>query len=160
MPKQAPAMKKRAVRGSKTGRPIMALLDLLGRRWTLRIMWELREGPLGFRALQQHCDNMSSSVLRQRLTEMLAAHLVVQQPDKAYALTELGDGVYAPDGSGKLHKGSPVRASNALNKRSGVPPANRMSPPVTRSGDQSSDLKLCCQTRLPVFRSQACSSPR
>ena len=38
-----PAMKKTAVRGSRTGRPIMALLDLLGRRWTLRIIWELRE---------------------------------------------------------------------------------------------------------------------
>ena len=33
----------RRVRGSATGRPIMALLDLLGRRMTLRILWELRE---------------------------------------------------------------------------------------------------------------------
>jgi DNA-binding HxlR family transcriptional regulator len=82
------------VRGSTTGRPLMAALDLFGRRWHLRIIWELREGPLGFRALQQHCDNMSSSVLRQRLTEMLTAHLVVQRPDKAYALTELGDGAF------------------------------------------------------------------
>ena len=32
------------VRGSTTGRPIMALLDLLGRRWVLRIVWELGEG--------------------------------------------------------------------------------------------------------------------
>ena len=43
MPKQGSAMKKRAVRGSRTGRPVMALLDLLGRRWSLRIIWELRE---------------------------------------------------------------------------------------------------------------------
>ena len=35
MPKQSAAVKKRAVRGSRTGRPIMALLDLLGRRWSL-----------------------------------------------------------------------------------------------------------------------------
>ena len=42
MPKQISAMKKHSVRGSRTGRPIMALLDLLGRRWTLRILWELR----------------------------------------------------------------------------------------------------------------------
>ena len=34
------------VRGSASGRPIMALLDLLGRRWALRILWELRDGPL------------------------------------------------------------------------------------------------------------------
>ena len=46
MPKQAPVMKKRSVRGSRTGRPIMALLDLLGRRWSLRIIWELREASL------------------------------------------------------------------------------------------------------------------
>jgi DNA-binding HxlR family transcriptional regulator len=43
MPKRAAAMTKRRVRGSRTGRPVMALLDLLGRRWTLRIVWELRE---------------------------------------------------------------------------------------------------------------------
>ena len=52
-----------AVRGSASGRPIMALLDLLGRRWALRVLWELREGPLQFRALQERCDGMSSSVL-------------------------------------------------------------------------------------------------
>ena len=40
------------VRGSTTGRPIMVLLDLLGRRWTLRIVWELREEPRRFRELQ------------------------------------------------------------------------------------------------------------
>ncbi|MET8040382.1 helix-turn-helix domain-containing protein [Micromonospora sp. NPDC005215] len=72
----------------------MAALDLFGRRWNLRIIWELRHGPVGFRALQQRCDNMSSSVLRQRLTELLDAHLVGQQPDTTYALTELGHGAY------------------------------------------------------------------
>ena len=40
------------VRGSRTGRPIMVLLDLLGRRWVLRIVWELREEPRRFRELQ------------------------------------------------------------------------------------------------------------
>ena len=34
----------RRVRGSRSGRPIMAALDLLGRRWALRILWELRDG--------------------------------------------------------------------------------------------------------------------
>jgi DNA-binding HxlR family transcriptional regulator len=82
------------VRGSTTGRPLMAALDLFGRRWNLRIVWELRDGAVGFRALQQRCDNMSSSVLRQRLTELIEAHLIEQRPDSAYALTELGHGVY------------------------------------------------------------------
>ncbi|GAA2097308.1 hypothetical protein GCM10009801_67550 [Streptomyces albiaxialis] len=78
------------VRGSATGRPMMAALDLFGRRWSLRILWELRAGPLGFRALQEHCDNASSSVLRQRLLELLDAALVAQEPGSRYALTPLG----------------------------------------------------------------------
>ena len=52
MPKQTSALKKPSVRGSKSGRAIMALLDLLGRRWTLRILWELREQALTSRALR------------------------------------------------------------------------------------------------------------
>ncbi|MEV0097305.1 helix-turn-helix domain-containing protein [Streptomyces sp. NPDC050738] len=80
----------RPVRGSTTGRPLMAALDLFGRRWSLRILWELRGGPLGFRPLQKQCDDMSSSVLRQRLTELLDAHVVHQLPDSRYELTPLG----------------------------------------------------------------------
>jgi DNA-binding HxlR family transcriptional regulator len=72
----------------------MAALDLFGRRWNLRIVWELRHGPVGFRALQQRCDDMSSSVLRQRLTELVDARIVAQEPDTAYALTDLGRGAY------------------------------------------------------------------
>jgi len=65
-----------AVRGSRSGRAIMALLDLLGRRWALRVVWELRGGPLVFRALQERCEGMSSSVLNQRLRELRAAGVV------------------------------------------------------------------------------------
>jgi DNA-binding HxlR family transcriptional regulator len=82
------------VRGSATGRPIMAALDLFGRRWSLRIIWELRDGELGFRPLRQRCDNMSSSVLSQRLTELLDARLLYQLPDSRYALTPLGHRAY------------------------------------------------------------------
>lgn len=80
----------RPVRGSTTGRPIMAALDLFGRRWILRIVWELREAPLGFRALQQRCDGMSSSVLQQRLDELREALLVDRDEQGAYQLTDLG----------------------------------------------------------------------
>ncbi|BCB75166.1 winged helix-turn-helix transcriptional regulator [Phytohabitans flavus] len=72
----------------------MAALDLFGRRWSLRIVWELQRGPLGFRALQQRCDNMSSSVLRQRLTDLATALVVEQHPDTTYALTPLGHDAY------------------------------------------------------------------
>ncbi len=71
----------------------MAALDLFGRRWTLRIVWELRDGDLGFRELQARCDDMSSSVLRQRVRELLAAGVVAQRPDGRYELTELGGDV-------------------------------------------------------------------
>ncbi|GHH79210.1 transcriptional regulator [Kitasatospora indigofera] len=81
----------RPVRGSTTGRPIMAALDLFGRRWSLRIVWELHQGPTGFRPLQQRCDGMSSSVLRQRLVELTEAGLVTQQDDSSYSLTALGE---------------------------------------------------------------------
>ena len=66
----------------------MVALDLLGRRWTLRVLWELRDGPLGFRELQARCDQMSSSVLRTRLVELVRAGLVEQRG--AYALTPIG----------------------------------------------------------------------
>jgi DNA-binding HxlR family transcriptional regulator len=59
MKRPLPARPGRPVRGSTTGRPVMALLDLLGRRWTLRVLWELRDGPVKFRELAQRADAMS-----------------------------------------------------------------------------------------------------
>jgi DNA-binding HxlR family transcriptional regulator len=85
----------RPVRGSTTGRPIMALLDLLGRRWVLRILWELRDGPLGFRALQSRCDGMSPSVLSQRLAELRDAGIVTQSDSGDYLLSDEGRTLYA-----------------------------------------------------------------
>jgi DNA-binding HxlR family transcriptional regulator len=84
----APAPGK-PVRGSTSGRAIMALLDLLGRRWTLRVIWELRDAPLVFRALQARCEGMSSSVLNQRLGELRAAG-IVQPGGRGYVLTAEG----------------------------------------------------------------------
>ena len=68
----------------------MALLDLLGRRWALRIGWELRDGAsLTFRELQQRCDRMSPSVLNDRLRELRAAG-VVERDGSGYRLTAEG----------------------------------------------------------------------
>lgn len=80
----------RGVRGSRTGRPIMAVLDLLGRRWMLRVLWQLRDGPLTFRALREQCDDVSPSVLNTRLAEMRDAGLVEARADEGYALTAEG----------------------------------------------------------------------
>jgi len=81
----------RPVRGSRTGRPIMALLDLMGRRWTLRILWELRHGPLTARALRAACDEASPTVLQARLAELRDAGLVDHAAGRGYALTALGE---------------------------------------------------------------------
>lgn len=78
------------VRGSTTGRPLMALLDLLGRRWALRVLWELRDGPQGARALLGRCEPMSSSVLYDRLRELAEAGLIERDEDGSYALTDIG----------------------------------------------------------------------
>ena len=80
----------RPVRGSTTGRPIMAALDLLGRRWALRVLWELRDGPCGARALGERCDGMSPSVLYERLRDLIDAGLVEKDDSGRYALTALG----------------------------------------------------------------------
>jgi DNA-binding HxlR family transcriptional regulator len=68
----------------------MAALDLLGRRWTLRVLWELRSEPLGFRELQRRCDGMSSSMLAERIGELVELRLVGRTDDGRYALTPLG----------------------------------------------------------------------
>lgn len=81
----------RRVRGSRSGRPVMALLDLLGRRWTLRVLWELRAGPLTFRALRDACEQVSPSVLNARLGELREAGLVELRDGEGYAPTALAE---------------------------------------------------------------------
>ena len=68
----------------------MAALDLLGRRWSLRMLWELRDGPLGARSLRERCDGMSPSVLYDRLGELTGAGLIVQRDDQSYELSAMG----------------------------------------------------------------------
>jgi DNA-binding HxlR family transcriptional regulator len=78
----------RRVRGSRSGKPIMAFLDLMGRRWALRILWEIKGGPRRFRALQAVC-GASPSVINQRLNELKAWNLVALNED-GYSLTPSG----------------------------------------------------------------------
>jgi len=68
----------------------MAALDLLGRRWALRVLWELRDGnPASFRELRERCDSMSTSVLNQRLAELRDAGLI-EVGEGGYRLTDAG----------------------------------------------------------------------
>jgi DNA-binding HxlR family transcriptional regulator len=69
---------------------MLALLDLLGRRWALRVLWELRAEPASFQALQRRCDSMSTSVLSQRLGELRDAQLIEKDQDGCYTLSEPG----------------------------------------------------------------------
>lgn len=79
------------VRGSKSGRPIMVLLDLLGRRWALRIIWELTlKSPSSFRALQKECGNISPTVLNKRLAELRKAGIIELLEGGGYVITEKG----------------------------------------------------------------------
>jgi DNA-binding HxlR family transcriptional regulator len=68
----------------------MALMDLLGRRWTLRVIWELRAGRLTFRALQEACGGVSPTVLNERLRELRESGLVDSAGALGYGLTALG----------------------------------------------------------------------
>lgn len=69
----------------------MAALDLLGRRWALRVLWELREGAQSFRALRERCDGVSPTVLNQRLAELRESGLIAHEPGSGYSLTPLGE---------------------------------------------------------------------
>ena len=60
----------------------MALLDLLGRRWTLRILWELRDSALTSRALREACDDASPTVLQARLADLRQAGFVELVPER------------------------------------------------------------------------------
>jgi DNA-binding HxlR family transcriptional regulator len=76
------------VRGSRTGRPIMVALDLLGRRAALRVLWELRGEPLTFRALQEAATT-NPALLNTRLKELRDARLVAHG-EGGYQLTADG----------------------------------------------------------------------
>jgi len=77
------------VRGSGTGRPIMVLMDVLGQRWVLRILWELSEERLKFRQLQDRCDKVSPTVLNRRLKELRELRLI-DHNSNGFGLTDQG----------------------------------------------------------------------
>ena len=73
----------------------MVLLDLLGRRMALRVLWELslaRE-PLTFRALQTAAET-NPSVLNSRLKELRAAS-IVEHSGAGYRLSPTGGALVA-----------------------------------------------------------------
>ena len=85
------------VRGSQTGQPIMVLFDVLGKRWTLRILWELRDSRLTFRQLQQQCEDVSPTLLNSRLKELRELNLL-DHNEKGYGYTSWGRKLAGPLG--------------------------------------------------------------
>jgi DNA-binding HxlR family transcriptional regulator len=73
----------------------MALLDLLGRRMALRILWELSlaEGALTFRGLQAAAQT-NPSVLNKRLKELRDGRLVAHSGE-GYELSSTGNELLA-----------------------------------------------------------------
>lgn len=71
----------------------MVALDVLGRRGALRILWELRDAPLTFRALQAAAE-MNPSSLNTRLKELRGLR-IVENATEGYQLTADGAALMA-----------------------------------------------------------------
>jgi DNA-binding HxlR family transcriptional regulator len=70
-------------------RRVHHIFDLLGRRWNLRIPWELRRSTLTFSELRRRL-GVSPSVLTERLEELMDAGIVERDPSRRYRLSGRG----------------------------------------------------------------------
>jgi DNA-binding HxlR family transcriptional regulator len=70
-------------------RPMLMVLDLLGRRWALRLLWELRRDAVSFSDLRKRTE-ISPSVLSARLADLSAAGIVERERSRRYRLTGRG----------------------------------------------------------------------
>ena len=70
-------------------RPVSSVFDLLGRRWSMRIVWELRRDALSFNELRERL-GVSPSVLSERLRELGEAALIDRDPGRRYRLSGRG----------------------------------------------------------------------
>ncbi|HSD11169.1 MAG TPA: helix-turn-helix domain-containing protein [Candidatus Binatia bacterium] len=79
-----------SARGVGSGRRLTSVLEFLGRRWMLRVLWELGDDSLTFRVLRARCDGISPSVLNRRISELREAGIVEPRSTGGYRLTEEG----------------------------------------------------------------------
>ena len=82
------------VRGSKTGVPIMALFDLMGRTWAMGVLWQMQNGPFTFRELQDKCESISPTILNSRIKDLRDADLA-ERTLEGYRLTPRGEKLIA-----------------------------------------------------------------
>lgn len=88
------AQRVQNLRKTPTSSSMARALALTGQRWALRIVWELRVGPLSFRALQAACGHISPSVLQHRLHELRGVGVVESIPRLGYRLTASGEQLF------------------------------------------------------------------
>ncbi|ANO51536.1 winged helix-turn-helix transcriptional regulator [Woeseia oceani] len=81
-------------RRQPTPAAFVVLSDLLGRRWALRVIWELRGGALTFRALQAACGRISPSVLQARIHELSRLGIIERIPRLGYRLSASGEQLF------------------------------------------------------------------
>jgi DNA-binding HxlR family transcriptional regulator len=70
-------------------RPVEDTLELLGRRWALRLIWELRRDTVSFSELRSR-SGISPSVLSERLRELLEADVIERDRARRYRLSGSG----------------------------------------------------------------------
>jgi DNA-binding HxlR family transcriptional regulator len=70
-------------------RAIAGALELLGRRWALRIVWELRRDAVSFNELRERV-GISPSVLSSRLAELSKADVIERDHSRRYRLSGHG----------------------------------------------------------------------
>ena len=81
------------VRGSQSGKPIMALFDLIGRNWAMNIIWYLKENQKSFSELEKVCTGISPTTLNTRLKELQKTFIVIKVVD-GYKLTDMGEELF------------------------------------------------------------------
>jgi DNA-binding HxlR family transcriptional regulator len=67
-------------------RPMATVLDQLGRRWSLRLIWELRRDTVSFSELRERT-GVSPSMLTTRLRELEALGVVEKDGARRYRLS-------------------------------------------------------------------------
>jgi DNA-binding HxlR family transcriptional regulator len=72
-----------------SARAVEGVLELLGRRWALRLVWELRRSTLSFSELRART-GISPSVLSLRLRELVEADILERDAGRRYRLSGRG----------------------------------------------------------------------
>ncbi|MBL4739605.1 MAG: helix-turn-helix transcriptional regulator [Sneathiella sp.] len=72
-------------------RPIVQLLDILGKKWILRILWELDKSPCTFRELQNRCGDLSPTIINSRIKDLCSAQLIFKSAEEGYMLSQQGN---------------------------------------------------------------------